>query len=356
MVDKAPESAKPPPGLNVPPSDVTVRVSCIDSTTKVNLDTSSFLEPVYKGADRIVVPAFGFLIEHPSGKKIMFDLATRKDWQNLPPIITKRLEAFGWTVDIEKNIADILTEHGVDVAGGAISEVIWSHHHWDHTGDIGTFPSSTDLVIGPGFKDAFLPGYPEDPEGQVHSSDFRNRTVREISISDKLKLGRFNAHDYFGDGSFYLLDTPGHAIGHMCGLARTTKDTFVLMGGDACHHAGEFRPSPYLPLPNDTTGLAGTTRLCPGHMLLDMHRNKSATEPFYTAAPKFVYDQEKCDSTIEGIEEFDAHKEVLVLIAHDGSVLGDVDMYPKTLNDWYEKGVGKTVRWKFLSIFGAGDS
>lgn len=39
----------------------------------------------------------------------------------------------------------------------------------------------------------------------------------------------------FGDGSFYLLEAPGHATGHMCGLARTTADPplFVFMGADA---------------------------------------------------------------------------------------------------------------------------
>jgi hypothetical protein len=36
--------------------------------------------------------------------------------------------------------------------------------------------------------------------------------------------------------------------------ARTTNggagaDTFVFMGGDACHHGGEFRPTEYRPLP-----------------------------------------------------------------------------------------------------------
>ena len=38
----------------------------------------------------------------------------------------------------------------------------------------------------------------------------------------------------------------------MCGLARvsTILDSFIFMGGDACHHGGEFRPSEWLPLPS----------------------------------------------------------------------------------------------------------
>lgn len=47
-----------------------------------------------------------------------------------------------------------------------------SHWHWDHIGDPSTFPSSTDLIVGPGFKEAFLPGYPTKPDSPVRESDF----------------------------------------------------------------------------------------------------------------------------------------------------------------------------------------
>ena len=47
-----------------------------------------------------------------------------------------------------------------------------SHSHLDHVGDPSTFPNSTTLVVGPGFHDIFLPGYPADPKGQVLESDY----------------------------------------------------------------------------------------------------------------------------------------------------------------------------------------
>lgn len=40
----------------------------------------------------------------------------------------------------------------------------------------------------------------------------RGRNLREVNFdtdSNGLRLGRFQAIDYFGDGSFYLLDAPG---------------------------------------------------------------------------------------------------------------------------------------------------
>ncbi|PNS15895.1 hypothetical protein CAC42_8001 [Sphaceloma murrayae] len=349
---------KSPPDLSIPYSATVVTVSCIDSTTYLKLPMSPFLQPDIKGKEFMTGPAFGFLIQHPSGKKIMFDLGTRKDWQNLPKMIVDRVTQGGFEVTVEKNIADVLTEHGVDVAGGAIDAVVWSHHHWDHVGDLGTFPKKTSLVIGPGFQKEYLPGFPERTEAPVMAEDFKDRNVHEIDVQKDgkgLKIGRFWAFDYFGDGSFYLLDTPGHSVGHLCGLARTTsgdKSTFVFMGGDACHHGGEFRPSPYLPLPSEISpSPVKTLPVCPGSLLITFHRNKDPTEPYYTVTPKFAHDIELCNWTIDGVKEFDAHDNIFVLIAHDDSVIDHLDLYPKTMNDWHDKGLAKKVRWRFLDDF-----
>ncbi|KAF4553627.1 Cytochrome P450-like protein 82 [Elsinoe fawcettii] len=348
-----------PPDLKIPASESTVKVSCVDSTTYLKLPMGPFLQPDIKGKEFMTGPAFGFLIQHSSGKRIMFDLGTRKDWQNLPKLIVDRVQGGGWEVNVEKNIAEVLEENGIDVPGGAVDAVVWSHHHWDHVGDMGTFPKKTDLVVGPGFQKEHLPGFPERQEAPIMAEDFEDRTVHEIDPEKDgkgLKLGRFWAYDYFGDGSFYLLDTPGHSVGHICGLARTTggdKSTFVFMGGDACHHGGEFRPTQYLPLPSELSpSPVPSLRVCPGSLLTAFHRNKSATEPYYTVTPKFAYDVEKCNWTIDGVEEFDAHENVFVLIAHDDSVINELDLFPKDMNDWHEKELAKKVKWSFLKDFG----
>lgn len=57
-----------------------------------------------------------------------------------------------------------------------------------------------------------LPGYPADPQGQILESDYSGRRIREINFEETsagLTIGGFRALDYFGDGSFYLLETPG---------------------------------------------------------------------------------------------------------------------------------------------------
>jgi glyoxylase-like metal-dependent hydrolase (beta-lactamase superfamily II) len=199
------------------------------------LPISKYLQPDYVGIDRLVGASFSFLIEHPERKPILFDLGVRKDWHDFPSY--ERWQSMKWEIVVDRDVATILKENNVDVDGGAIESIIWSHHHWDHLGNASLFPHSTEVVVGPGFKAAHLPGYPTNPDSLILESDLKGRKLREAEFSadgEGFKIGRFRAMDYFGDGSFYLLDTPGHSVGHICGLARTSTspDSFVFMGGD----------------------------------------------------------------------------------------------------------------------------
>lgn len=122
-------SSKQPPPLNVPASDATVTVSIIDSTTWIDANTAKFSwKQDIKGFDKVQSGSWSFLIEHSSGRKLLYDLGTRKDWENLPPTIgLKGLIDAGVINEfrVDKNIADILTERGL--ALGEIEGIIWSH-------------------------------------------------------------------------------------------------------------------------------------------------------------------------------------------------------------------------------------
>jgi hypothetical protein len=42
---------------------------------------------------------------------------------------------------------------------------------------------------------------------------FAGRQLRELTLHEfTLNLAGFRAHDYYGDGSFYLLDSPGVSL------------------------------------------------------------------------------------------------------------------------------------------------
>jgi glyoxylase-like metal-dependent hydrolase (beta-lactamase superfamily II) len=308
------------------------------------------------GFEMIACPSYTFLIQHPSGRALLFDLGIRKDWKNNAPAlgVEAMVESLGAEVIVEKDVATILEENNVPLKD--VEGIVWSHYHWDHTGDPSRFPASTALIVGPGFKGRFPNAYPSDEKSVLTEDAWQGRELREISFTEsKVKVGRFNAFDYFGDGSFYLLDTPGHLLGHLCGLARTTTDTFILMGGDAAHHAGEIRPTEYIPLPDNislTPNARSFPHICPGEILVqDVHPEHSATAPFYKPSDVINEVPEVAVHTIEGLWEFDADEKVFVVIAHDASLMDVVDFFPKGAGEWFDKGWGKQGHWRFLADF-----
>ena len=117
--------SKPAPSLNIPDSKSVVNVHIINTTSRVkDIPYSVFMTPSYKGLNTLDAPAFSFLIEHQSsGRKLLFDLGIRKDWENLPPSIVKRIEDGGWTVTVQKGVAEILQAGGV--APKDIEAIIW---------------------------------------------------------------------------------------------------------------------------------------------------------------------------------------------------------------------------------------
>ena len=73
----------------------------------------------------------------------------------------------------------------------------------------------------------------------------------ETSFGTGLKICQFLALDFFGDGSFYLLDVLGYTTGHISGLARVAPEIFIFFGGDVCHYGGSFLPSQRAPIPSN---------------------------------------------------------------------------------------------------------
>ncbi|KAH6678469.1 hypothetical protein B0J14DRAFT_625064 [Halenospora varia] len=350
--------ARPPPDLKIPPSNTSVRVQIIDTTSKIDaIPTAGFVSPEIKGFTALSCPAFSFLIEHPVKHPFLFphryklqfllflfDLGIRKDLENFAPMIKNRIKTGGWNVTVQQGVAEQLSVN----------------NHYDHTGDPST--STTTLVVGPGFKSNFTPGYPANQDRPIRESDYEGRELREISFEEKeLKIGNFKAFDSFGDGSFYLLDSPGHAIGHMCGLARVTTnpDTFIFMGGDACHHGGEFRPSPYLPLPTHISPNPlhpSNPTPYPGSLFHPLLRDGDDTRPFYEIARlpdrKLVaHDADEAERTIGKVIEADARDDVLVVMAHDESLVGVVEFFPQYADDFQKKGWVEKSRWLFLRDF-----
>ncbi|KAF1984629.1 Metallo-hydrolase/oxidoreductase [Aulographum hederae CBS 113979] len=362
----APERA---PALDIPDQGSTCGLSVVDTTCSLTAPSNTLVEPPISGHELMNFPVFAFLIKHStSGRQLLFDLGCKKDFWNLPPPIADVIDAKVPGIRVDRDFVDVLVDGGVDVH--SIEAAIISHHHYDHTGDPSTFPKSMDLIVGPGFSKSFLPGYPTNSDAPAFDNAFEGRTVNEIQFSDDLKVAGYQAHDYFSDGSLYILNTPGHAIGHISALVRTTEDTFVFLGGDICHFGGSIRPTPYVPMPAQFSakdvGYESTTTsetdlrnrdaaimyACDLFTACHPHQSAARTTPYYEPCSQggWYVDPPTARRSIEMLRRLDADERVLVLIAHDPALIGTVPMFPQgNLNAWFEEGVKGLLRWRFLS-------
>lgn len=348
-----------PPMLNIPPSTSAVSVRLIDTGARRTCKVQSLFQPVIPGFESVTLPSWSFLISHPQlNQHVLFDLSLRRDWSEggWPPShddLVRGPEKLDMTVPQE--VIDLLDSGALpSMHSGQIDAVIWSHHHFDHRGDITRFSSTTKLIIGPGLKREYGPGYPADPEGEIFSSELESREVCELTSEDfKLEIGGFAAHDYYGDGSLYLLSSPGHTVGHLCALARVTiepHNTFVLMAGDVAHHPGVFRPSAHIPLPK---------QISVGSVTYDGELLRGLIHPKHSADKSFIdVDEEpmchngpQTKACVERLQLFDAREDVLVCIAHDLTLQGIVPSFPEVLDDWKDLGLKEKVRWEFLQHF-----
>ncbi|KAJ6590549.1 hypothetical protein DFH09DRAFT_1307097 [Mycena vulgaris] len=344
-------------GIPASSSTVTVQVfNVVDDPNTVVVPAGLFISPILPGHENLRAPVFAFLIENVATKqRVMFDLGPRKDLQNAAPYIVAAVNAGAIAMPVSRDIVEQLVDAGVTL--DSISAVIWRrvrrHAHFDHTGDMSKFPSSTDLVFG---QDTVKTTSASNPNSQLLESDLAGRKLVEVDFTNsQLEFGGFKAHNFFGDGSLYVLNAPGHLSGHVCALARVTPTSFIFLGGDACHHVGLLRPTEELhkhfPCPGEI--LAATRRYISGtHFPLsdstgafDLTAHKS---PLLELAENGYEDPPTARASVKKIGNFDANADVFVVLAHDESLMSVIEPFPASLDGWKAKGWKDLVTWAFL--------
>ncbi|KAK0470335.1 uncharacterized protein EV420DRAFT_1634763 [Desarmillaria tabescens] len=333
--------------LGIPSSTSTVSVAAINLGALLLssvLPAGFFLEPLLPGNESFRPPVYAFFIEHRiTGKRLMFDLGLQK---NHPSAVQELLTLWRgrgcYLEPADKDLFERLQDGGVDPA--TINTVIWSHGHIDHTGEMSKFPTTTELVIGPGLDTRT---FPTTPESHLLESDLAGRKVTELDLNDfALTIGDYEALDYFSDGSLYILNSPGVSTGppillekysflnaqagHISILARVTSTSFVLLGADTCHHIGQVRP---------------TTELLE-HYPCPFHSIASRTTPLLPEHPGYGHaEPEVARTTIAKLAKLDMSPDILVIIAHDATVPAVIDEFPEILNKWKEKGWKEKLMW-----------
>ncbi|EJD06986.1 Metallo-hydrolase/oxidoreductase [Fomitiporia mediterranea MF3/22] len=254
--------------------------------------------------EKKVVPSLSFLVTHRnSQRRIVFDLGIRSDIENYPEFTRRRLSDV-FNAGVPCDVPTALAKGGLKPED--ITHVCLSHCHWDHTGNPSLF-SKAQFIVGAEAATLFQPGYPEDPKS-VFPSDLlpKGRTEYFDTTTEKWRpIGPFpRALDYFGDGSAYFIDAPGHLAGHMNLLARTSPDGgWIYLAGDAAHDwrlvRGEGDIAMY-PTPEGA--------------LTCIHQNKEAAQ-----------------ATIKRIADVLTLPRVRVVLAHDG--------------EWYHKNKDGDAFW-----------
>jgi len=121
---------------------------------------------------------------------------------------------------------------------------MYSHAHFDHCRPFSSlFPRATGH-FGPGTSAFCSPGHLSSPACQWDGHFFDPSPSRRTEPLEEfdgpwVPFGPFEkAMDFFGDGSLWFIQAPGHLPGNLCAAARVESGEWVVLGGDCCHSRG----------------------------------------------------------------------------------------------------------------------
>ncbi|KAK8145895.1 hypothetical protein G3M48_003843 [Beauveria asiatica] len=354
------EQTAPPravPQVTIPLSTSTVTVRAIDAEARMVGNAKLFVQPGIPGHEEINFTTMCFLIEHRTDagtESILFDCGIRKDFWNIVPWALKHIGTLIAGMDVGHGVDEILTERGFKLSN--LKAMVWSHWHWDHIGDGAKYPSSTDIVVGPGFTENFVPGWPKDPNGRVPSSSLEGHRIHEVDFP--LEVGGFRAHDYFGDA---------HGWAHLRICPHDPR--YVRIHGRRLLTLRR-RPTEYVPMPD--TIPPGTLDpyfppVCPCSTFTALHPkagtsdhakplSEARSQPFYdvTRDPQGIYElADVAQDSVDKVKALDAQDNVLICLAHDGALVDILPLYNKDasadINDWKDRGYKEKTRWGFLN-------
>lgn len=221
--------------------------------------TAHGMHHLLRGAprERRVFPANAFLYEN-GDRRVLFDTGYAPlPWRTGPA---------GWAY---RRLLPPTVPPGASIgeqlgAGAAtVTHVVLSHLHPDHIGGLAAFPRATVVVTEPmrrtmadptlraGVLKGLLPAGLESRLQAVPDRTFRIDATTGLRTADLL-----------GDGTYRLVDLPGHADGHVGALVEGR----VLLAGDAAWgrdllgHEARIRPVPRA-VAHDSAAQAETARL-----------------------------------------------------------------------------------------------
>jgi len=164
----------------------------------------------------IAVPCF--LIRHPKGI-LLWDtglgdkFAANKDGIDMAP---------GVHLSVRVTLISQLKVLGLTPQD--VNFLVFSHLHWDHTGNANEFPGAL-WIINRRELNAALATPPPDGIDPATFSDYKTAKTQLID----------GDHDVFGDGTVRILAAPGHTAGHQVLELKLPQTGTVILSGDLYH-------------------------------------------------------------------------------------------------------------------------
>ncbi|KAE8375353.1 beta-lactamase-like protein [Aspergillus bertholletiae] len=190
-------------------------------------------------ADEFRLYNWAFYIYHAKqGRRMLWDLGMSSNPDDFPPAIAngplEETRAQAPYEPIEKQI-----ERRIGVTADEIDTILLSHAHFDHCRPISqTFKDAT-VLFGPGTSEYCAPGHFMIPTSTWDGRYFDPKRATERWGTVKGPWTRFGpferAMDFFGDGSFWVIQAPGHMPGNLCACARLATGEWVMLASDCCH-------------------------------------------------------------------------------------------------------------------------
>lgn len=276
------------------PDQAFCKVSALEGGL-VTVPVALFLEGAELGA-MLKAPSIAFLLRHTSRTEdnFLFDLGIHKNWAELAPEMVAQAAQTGSNMEVGQDVPSSL-------GGAKVAYACVSHIHVDHIGDpADPVYASTTFLIGADARSApeRHPHHTQQFANELFAALPKERT-RFLEPEGWAPLGPFpHALDFFGDGSLYIVDAPGHLPGHLNVLARTSADGgWIYLAGDSAHHWSLITGE----------GKMSRTPVC-AHV-----------------------DPEAAEAQIERIKVLMKNERVRIILAHDVP--------------WYEKNKGGAAYW-----------
>ncbi|KAK7185644.1 hypothetical protein DPSP01_007485 [Paraphaeosphaeria sporulosa] len=237
-------------------NQVYVTISALEGG-HLTLPESLFVTPA-DPEKRSTVPSLCFLIQHPPSiqtlnqksktTKLIFDLGLKRDFSGYREAQQHHI-AQRQPTTVSPDVVESLRNGGLSPSD--IDVVVLSHVHWDHVGTPSDF-SNAEFVVGNGTLHLLAHGGgPLYPAALFNADELPHDRSKELPPVTESKEFASHTHvtdhtwrplagfpaaiDFFGDGSLYIVDAPGHLHGHVNVLARTAPGKWVYLGGDCCH-------------------------------------------------------------------------------------------------------------------------